>query len=122
MYEPIHPHRTEYVSKMVPLVCPDRVLSVLHKVSPQFGYILLIVALPYSFIWCVRLVLFLLCTSHYCYLVHNVCTSAIFINIVTVMATPLYDSRGFDLRKGMEIDPSFGERCVVGLLHDVTGV
>jgi len=77
---------------MVPLVCPDRLLSVLHRNSPQFIYILLIVALPYSFIRGVRLLLFWFYSGVYCYFVHNVCTSAVFINIVTVMATPLSGS------------------------------
>src|SRR6266581_4305754 len=38
-------------------------LSVLHRFSPRFGYILLIVALPYSFIWCVQSSPFLLYSS-----------------------------------------------------------
>ena len=80
-------------------------LTVLHKVSPQFEYILLIVALPYSFIRGVRLLLFWFSSCVYCYFVHNMCKSAVFINIVTVMATPLSDSRGCDLRSEIEIYP-----------------
>ena len=38
-----------------------RFLSVLHRFSPQFGYISLIVSLPYSFIRGARFVPFLLC-------------------------------------------------------------
>src|SRR6266702_1267017 len=52
-------------------------LTVLHRFSPRFGYILLIVALPYSFIWCVQSSPFLLYSSHFCYFVHNVYTSAV---------------------------------------------
>ena len=64
MYSPLHPHRTEYVSIIFPLVCTGWVLSVVHRVSPQFGYSLLIVALPYSFICHARLLLFLFCWRH----------------------------------------------------------
>ena len=89
-------------------------LSVLHRFSPRFGYILLIVALPYSFIWCVQSSPFLFYSSHFCYFVHNVCTSAVVINIVTVTETSLSGLWGCDLRKGMEIDPHWAKTFVVG--------
>ncbi len=47
------------------------ILSVLHRFSPQFGYISLIVALPYSFIRGARFLPFLLCSSHFCYFVRT---------------------------------------------------
>src|SRR5438034_9139578 len=65
------------------------ILSVLHSFSPQFGYISLIVSLPYSFIQYVRLLPFLLDWRHCSYFVDNLCKSTVFIHIATVMNSPL---------------------------------
>src|SRR2546427_6980206 len=89
MYEPIHTHRTEYVFKILPLVCRGQFSILLHRFSPQFVYISLIVSLPYSIIRGAHFLLFLLCSSHYYYFVRNVCKSVVFINIPTVMNSPL---------------------------------
>ena len=64
-------------------------LSVLHSFYSQFVYISLIVSLPYSFIWFVRFLLLLVCWSIYCYFVHILWKSAVFINIATISNSPL---------------------------------
>ena len=65
------------------------VLSVLHMFYSQFVYISLIVSLPYSFIRIVSFLLLLVCWSIYCYFVHILWKSAVFINIATISNSTL---------------------------------
>lgn len=123
VYTDVCSHNTHIVQRTYPILCRWCVLvsdlSVLHRFFPQFGYISLIVALPYSFKRGARLLHHLLSGRRCSYFVHKLCKSAVFINIVTVMETCLSGSRGFDLRKGMGIYPfqikTFVVVCSVGV-------
>jgi hypothetical protein len=93
VYMDVCSHRTHIVQSTYSKLCRWCVLvsslSVLHRFSSQFGYISLIVALPYSFTRGARFFLYVLSLRRCSYFVHNVWKKAVFINIRTVINSPL---------------------------------